>query len=92
MAHILDLRHQQEHSLRRHCIPIGPPALRQERPPARLALHLQLMVPQAVEPRGPLDSARSKTHKEGYPAAGRGVRTTSEERITWTITRDKLRG
>jgi hypothetical protein len=92
MAHTLDLRPQQELSHRRHCIPIDPPAPRPDHLQTLRAFHLQLMVLQALDPQGPLDSAHSKTRKEGCPAAGKGVKITSEEHTTWTITRGKLLG
>ena len=92
MAHTLDLRPQQEHSHKRHCIPIGRPALQRDRLPTLRVHHLQLTVLQLLDPQEPLDSAHSKMHKEGCLAAGKGVRTTLEEHITWTTTRDKLRG
>ena len=92
MAHILDLRPQQEHSHRRHCIPIVPPAPQRDHLPTLRALHLQLMALQMLDPQGPLDLAHSKTRKEDCPAAGKGVKITSDEHTTWTITRGKLPG
>jgi len=92
MAHTLDLRPQQEHSHKRHCIPIDPLALQRGRLPTLRVHHLQLTVLQLLDPQEPLDSAHSKTRKEGCPAAGKGVKTTSEEHTTWTITRGKLPG
>ena len=92
MARTLDLRPQQEHSHRRHCIPIGLLAPRRNRLLILRAHHLQLMVLQALGPQGPLGSAHSKTRKEGCLAAGKGVKITSDVHTTWTITRGKLHG
>jgi hypothetical protein len=93
MAHTLDLRHQQEHSRRRHYNQIVLPALQRDSPLNHLALHLRrLTVPQAVELQGPLALALLKTLKEGCLVAGKDVRTTLEGHTTWITTHGRLPG
>jgi hypothetical protein len=93
MAHTPDLRHQQEHSHRHHYNQIALPVLQRDSPLNHLALHLRrLTVPQAAELQGALGSAPSKTLKEGFLVAGKDVRITLEEHITWITTHGRLPG